>query len=252
MDGSGDFLLGTASAPANGPSARNVVFHNPNSAATFVKVSNAVTGATANDGVDLIMGTSGDAYLYNRENGPLLFGTNNLERMRLSGPNGWLLVGSTSESHAYSSFSMRWVGYLMLSRNTTADTNQIAFFNPNGQIGAINSNGSATAYVTSSDYRLKTNVEPMTGALARVAALKPVTFTWKADGAAGEGFIAHELQEVCPQAVTGQKDAVDEAGKPRHQGVDTSFLVATLTAAIQEQQALIAALTARVAALEAN
>jgi len=77
-----------------------------------------------------------------------------------------------------------------------------------------------------------------------------VTYKWKADGSDGEGFIAHELQEVCPQAVTGQKDAVDENGKPKYQGIDTSFLVATLTAAIKEQQALIESLTARVAQLE--
>jgi hypothetical protein len=98
----------------------------------------------------------------------------------------------------------------------------------------------------------------MTGALAKVAALKPVTYKWNADDSAGEGFIAHELAEVVPDAVTGEKDAVetytDEDGneqtRPKYQGIDTSFLVATLTAAIQEQQQLITALTARVAALE--
>jgi hypothetical protein len=79
----------------------------------------------------------------------------------------------------------------------------------------------------------------MTGALAKVQQLKPVTYKWNADGSDGEGFIAHELAEVCPQAVTGEKDAVDAEGKPVYQGVDTSFLVATLTAAIQEQQAMV-------------
>jgi hypothetical protein len=77
----------------------------------------------------------------------------------------------------------------------------------------------------------------MTGALAKVAALNPVTYKWKVDGADGEGFIAHELAEVCPQAVVGEKDAVDAEGNPVHQGIDTSFLVATLTAAIQELKA---------------
>jgi hypothetical protein len=99
----------------------------------------------------------------------------------------------------------------------------------------------------------------MTGALAKVAALNPVTYTWKIDGSAGQGFIAHELQEVCPDAVSGEKDAVDADGNPQYQGIDTSFLVATLTAAIQEQQAIIeqqsqaiASLTTRIAALEAK
>jgi hypothetical protein len=90
----------------------------------------------------------------------------------------------------------------------------------------------------------------MTGALAKVAQLKPVTYKWNADGSDGEGFIAHELAEVVPQCVTGEKDAVDANGNPQYQGIDTSFLVATLTAAIQEQQALINTLTERISVLE--
>jgi hypothetical protein len=90
----------------------------------------------------------------------------------------------------------------------------------------------------------------MTGALAKVAQLKPVTYKWNIDDSQSQGFIAHELQEVVPECVTGEKDAVDAEGNPQYQGIDTSFLVATLTAAIQEQQAIITALTARVEALE--
>jgi hypothetical protein len=135
-------------------------------------------------------------------------------------------------------------------RNTTSN-----------EVGSISTTNTATTYSTSSDYRLKENPTPMTGALAKVSRLKPCTFTWKIDGSVGEGFIAHELQEVVPQAVTGEKDAVEEIKdgegntletKPKYQSVDTSFLVATLTAAIQEQQVLIETLTARVAALEAK
>jgi len=126
--------------------------------------------------------------------------------------------------------------------------------------GSITTNGSATAYNTSSDYRLKENIAPMTGALATVQALKPVTYTWKESGDNGQGFIAHELQAVVPDCVTGEKDAVetysDEDGneqtRPKYQSVDTSFLVATLTAAIQEQQTIINDLKARVTALEAK
>ena len=65
----------------------------------------------------------------------------------------------------------------------------------------------------------------MTGALAKVAALKPVTYKWNADNSDGEGFIAHELQAVVPQCVTGEKDAVDADGNPVYQGIDVSFLV---------------------------
>ena len=121
----------------------------------------------------------------------------------------------------------------------------MAFINGNGTVGNINVNGSTTAYATSSDYRLKNTIAPMTGALAKVALLKPCTYKWNADGSDGEGFIAHELAEVVPQCVTGAKDAVDADGKPVYQGIDVSFLVATLTAAIQEQQAIIESLKAR-------
>jgi hypothetical protein len=137
----------------------------------------------------------------------------------------------------------------------TANYNALVVYNntPFGTIvGSINCSGSTTNFNTSSDYRLKENVVPMTGALEKVSALKPVTYKWKLDGSAGQGFIAHELQAVVPDCVTGEKDAVDAEGKPVHQGIDTSFLVATLTAAIQEQQALITDLTTRLSALEAK
>jgi hypothetical protein len=136
--------------------------------------------------------------------------------------------------------------------NATTSQGALWFNNPNGNVGRIETSGSSTTYATSSDYRLKENVAPMTGALEKVAALKPVTYTWKADGSAGQGFIAHELQEVCPSAVTGEKDAVDAEGKPVYQGIDTSFLVATLTAAIQEQQAIINAQQAALESLKAR
>jgi hypothetical protein len=120
------------------------------------------------------------------------------------------------------------------------------------EVGFIGCTGSATTYSTSSDYRLKDNIAPMTGALAKVSALKPVTYTWKSTGETSQGFIAHELQAVVPDCVTGEKDAVDEEGNPKYQGIDTSFLVATLTAAIQEQQAIITDLKARIETLEAK
>ena len=134
--------------------------------------------------------------------------------------------------------------------DTTGTRRFVVFKAGTSGVGEISSNGSTTTYGTSSDYRLKENIQPMTGALFTVSQLKPCTYTWKADGSAGEGFIAHELAEVCPHAVTGEKDAVNEDGSIKSQGIDTSFLVATLTAAIQEQQALIQTLTDRITALE--
>ena len=90
----------------------------------------------------------------------------------------------------------------------------------------------------------------MTGGLATVAALKPVTYDWISNGSAGEGFIAHELQAVIPAAASGEKDAVNEDGSIKPQGVDFGKIVPHLVAAMQEQQATIQELTTRLAALE--
>jgi hypothetical protein len=136
----------------------------------------------------------------------------------------------------------------------------ITFYNNENLVGSISYHNTATAFNTSSDYRLKNSIAPMTGALAKVALLKPCTYKWNCDGSDGQGFIAHELAEVVPQCVSGEKDAVetytDEEGveqtRPVHQGVDTSFLVATLTAAIQELKAINDAQTSRIETLEAK
>jgi hypothetical protein len=184
---------------------------------------------------------------------PIIFYTaNTTERARIDS-SGRLLVGTTT-GIANGTFCVKsnYVGAEACSFQGGSNNFIVTFHNTSGTlIGSITgSTGSTTAYNTSSDYRLKENIAPMTGALATVAQLKPCTYTWKVDGAAGQGFIAHELQEVVPECVTGEKDAVNEDGSIKPQGIDTSFLVATLTAAIQEQQAIITALTARVEALE--
>jgi hypothetical protein len=134
--------------------------------------------------------------------------------------------------------------------STTAYANHHIITNPNGDVGVIYTTGSTTVFANLSDYRLKQNIQPMTGALAKVAALKPCTYKWKVDGSDGQGFIAHELQEVCPDAVVREKDAVDQDGNPQYQGIDTSFLVATLTAAIQELKAIVDAQATRIESLE--
>lgn len=137
-------------------------------------------------------------------------------------------------------------------QSTAAGGDNVYFYAGTTKVGSITTTSSATAYNTSSDYRLKENIQPMQGALNVVAQLNPVTYTWKADGSHGQGFIAHELQAVVPDCVTGEKDAVDKEGKPVYQGIDTSFLVATLCKAIQELSAQQAALKDEVDYLKAK
>lgn len=138
------------------------------------------------------------------------------------------------------------------ANRTSSDGWVAAWYRSGSGVGSISLTTTATSYNTTSDYRLKENVQPMQNALAKITQLKPVTYTWKVDGSPGQGFIAHELQAVVPDCVTGNKDEVDADGKPRYQGVDTSFLVATLTKAIQELNEKLELATSRIAALEAK
>jgi hypothetical protein len=115
----------------------------------------------------------------------------------------------------------------------------------------------ASAFVVSSDYRIKENIAPLDNAIARLLALQPKRFNFVEDsmmyqdGITVDGFIAHEVSAVVPEAVTGEKDAVNAEGAPIYQGIDQAKLVPLLTAALQEALAKITALEARVAALEA-
>ena len=120
-----------------------------------------------------------------------------------------------------------------------------------GSVGSITTTASATAYNTSSDVRLKHAITALTGALDRVRALRPVSFLWNADGSPGEAFLAHELMQHIPAAVTGEPDAINDDGTIRPQGVDHSKIVPHLAAAVQELAAQVQTLTARLAALEA-
>jgi Chaperone of endosialidase len=201
-------------------------------------------------------------------NGTLVFfsarsnGVNGVERMRITA-GGDLCVGKTSTALATVGFGVASDGSTLITK-THADSGgaqlylnrlnvngpAVYFYKDTSNVGNISVTGSATSYNSGSDYRLKDNIQPLTNALDKVAQLKPSTWAWKIDGTYGDGFVAHELAEVCPNAVTGEKDAVNEDGSIRPQGVDTSFLVATLTAAIQELNAKVEAQAVRIAELE--
>jgi len=122
------------------------------------------------------------------------------------------------------------------------------------QRGQIRCNGAtAVAYESASDYRLKENVTPLINATARLQQLKPYRFNFIDDGPERvvDGFFAHEVQEIIPEAAGGVKDAVDAEGNPIYQGMDQSKLVPLLTAALQEAITKIEALETRLSALEA-
>ena len=127
----------------------------------------------------------------------------------------------------------------------------MVFVNASGSdVGSIRF-GSSTSYNTSSDYRLKENVTPISDGITRLKILKPSRFNFKIDkDTTVDGFLAHEVTAV-PEAITGTKDEVDSDNNPVYQGIDQSKLVPLLTAALQEAIAKIEVLETKVAALEA-
>jgi hypothetical protein len=123
------------------------------------------------------------------------------------------------------------------ARSSSSELVYFGYGSSGGNVGTITTNGTTTSYNVTSDYRLKHDVKPMVSGLSTVSALKPCIYKWNADNSCGEGFIAHELQAVIPQAVSGEKDAVNENGSIKPQGVDYSKIVVHLVAAIQELKA---------------
>lgn len=179
------------------------------------------------------------------------------EKVRISG-DGSFLVGTTSPPNYGSTITPGFFALqngvigassstrtLALQR-TGSDGAIVDFIRQTTLVGSISVTASATTYNTSSDYRLKQDVQPLSHALERILALKPSTYQWKSTNEYDNGFVAHELQKVIPQAVTGVKDAVDGSGNPVYQGVDNSKLVPILVKAIQELKAEIEELKANV------
>jgi hypothetical protein len=239
------FVRNTNATQGNGGSTFN-------QAVVFVSAGNSAVGGGIRAAYDSAGSYGTGMQLYVNSTNPLQFYTNGSERMRIDS-SGNLLVGTTStvsSSKTTIDYSGGGRGLAIVGPSVAAGNQSINFWAGGTQVGSVSITTTATSYNTSSDYRLKNTVAPMTGALAKVAALKPCTYKWNTDGSDGQGFIAHELAEVVPECVTGEKDAVDADGKPVYQGIDTSFLVATLTAAIQELKAELDATKAEVAALK--
>jgi hypothetical protein len=179
------------------------------------------------------------------------------ERMRITSVGTLLLnTGGVAPSSTVNGVQLRNTssGSNMFSSGTaTTAWNQLVLTNGNGTVGTIQTSASSTSYNTSSDYRLKENIAPLTGAIDRLNDLQVHRFNFIADpDTTVDGFLAHEAQEVVPECVTGTKDEVDEDGNPVYQGIDQSKLVPLLTAALQEAISRIETLEAKVEALEAS
>jgi hypothetical protein len=210
-----------------------------------------------NSGASIYVDLSGGGDNYYDATNNIFRNASGTERARIDS-SGNFCVGST-DSGITGTNTGAWIrgqlGLIQASRSgnpalnlcrTTSDGDVASFDRGTvARVGWISVTTTSTTYNSTSDYRLKENVQPMTGALSKVAQLKPVTYKWKSNGQDGQGFIAHELKAVVPDCVTGEKDAVDSEGNPVYQGIDTSMLVATLTAALQEAVAKINSLEAR-------
>ena len=256
--------------------------------ATQAMISN--TGGSMRAGVEsstggtIQVGTSAYAAVFgNQGNYPTQFTTNGTTRMTIDS-SGNVLVGKSSDANTANGVTLRPDGGGRFTAAGTSSFVQLAFFR-NGsasEVGSILTTSSATTYATSSDYRLKENVVPMTGSIDRVKALKPSRFNFIVDAdKTVDGFLAHEAQTVVPECVTGTKDAMKDEeyevtaaveevrdadnnitteaveavtgtrNVPDMQGIDQAKLVPLLTAALQEAITKIESLTARIEALEA-
>ena len=210
------------------------------------------------------------------------------ERMRIDAA-GFVGINNNNPAYLLSVFTSAMSPALELGRNSDGSTRSIVLFRSNSQgayVGSISITDSATSYNTSSDHRLKENVETLSGGITRVKQLKPKRFSWivdEEDSANVDGFLAHEAQTVVPEAVSGTHNETEAIGnitdgdgntvktdvtepetldeghtwtatgtQPVYQGIDQAKLVPLLTAALQEAIAKIETLETKVAALEAG
>tara|TARA_R100001460_G_scaffold89303_1_gene130840 strand:- start:20 stop:958 length:939 start_codon:yes stop_codon:yes gene_type:complete len=241
VDTSGNVGIGTTSPATNlhidGVSNYNgVEIKGSGGSRPMLQFSNANNGDLC-----AIFGTEGNDMV-------LTSGSSNTERMRILS-TGQVSFGTSSPLAGSRIFTLASASnpYGLTTQNdATTGTMFVMVFHSNGgsAIGSITTTNTATAFNTSSDYRLKENITPIENSLERLNNLKPVKFDWKEDGTTSEGFIAHEVQEVFPDAVSGEKDGEEM------QGMDYGRITPLLVKAIQEQQTIIEDLKTRIETLE--
>ena len=226
-----------------------------------IQLSNSGTSGvnfTSNNTVH-IRGDNDSLKLNAAGNGTVVFEIDGSQAMFID-TNGKVVIGTTTAFTNGSTNSGS--GSLHISNNAAralhlqragSNGEVVAFYRGgiSGEVGNISVSTSSTAFNTSSDYRLKENVDYEFDALSRVSQLKPARFNFITDAdTTVDGFIAHEVSDIVPEAITGEKDAVDEEGNPEYQGIDQSKLVPLLTKAIQEQQEQIKAMQIEIDALK--
>ena len=229
-----------------------IIFDNSNK--TIANIRGVTDTTTDNGALQFWTAASGSNAVFRA-----MFDSNGNFTQGNSGDHSWTAINNTLFSGGGIGTTSNSDWGLQMAGSTTQ---RIRFFTSNGgsgaTVGSITVTASATAYNTSSDYRLKTDLQSMTGSIDRVKALNPINFAWVADGERTDGFLAHEAAEVVPEAVTGIKDAMrdeeyevtpavlDDEGNviskavkatrsvPDYQGIDQSKLVPLLTSALQE------------------
>ena len=217
------------------------------------------------DGTNLIRGATIEAFVdstpgTNDMPGRLVFSTTDdgasspTERMRIKN-NGTIQLGNgtlgLTGTLVIDPVSVG-MGYPMTINNpVSGSTNEVVIdiYRQGVRTGYITNTNTVTSYTSTSDYRLKENILPVTDGIARLKQLKPSRFNFIIEPEIiVDGFLAHEVQAVVPEAITGEKDEVDSNGNPVYQGIDQSKLVPLLTAALQEAVAKIESLEARLTA----
>ena len=280
IDSSGNVGIGTSSPEANAKltvyGAGIAISKNSSTVSASgydlkVRSSNPKIGihvTTTGQVATLEFGTASDnssgAYINVAGVDPLRFGINGTEAGRFDS-SGNLLVGATSQTQLgkiFSSFNQSTnQGISLQNTNSNNGAYFVYMLNSTGGIsGSISQSSASTVlYNSTSDYRLKSNVTPVTTGLSVINQLNPVNFTWIPDNKDDTGFLAHEFQAIIPRYVVGVKDAVDSEGNPIYQQMDNSGTIPYLVSAIKELKAIndtqaetINALTARIVALEAK
>jgi len=230
-----------------------------NGVSTVTGVARFADGTAAAPGITFWSDASTNTGIFRPSEDTLGFTTAGTERMRITNSGIINLNGQRSGFPTPMSGSgnvriaAESAGGIALSTFDTNNYTAVQFVREVSgsaqQVGTITCTSTNTSYNTSSDYRLKENVVPLTGAADRLSQLPVHRFNFIADPSnTVDGFLAHEAQDVVPECVTGTKDEVDDEGNPVYQGIDQSKLVPLLTAALQEALAKIETLEARLTA----